>query len=63
MSPSEEDFDQGYEPSHIDLYDSLGELCLKYDLTKEDVKFVLDNYDCEFDVDKLLQSTYDSWID
>lgn len=60
---SEEDFDQGEEPSHIDLYDSLGELCLKYHLTREDAQFVIDNYDCSFDVDKLLQSTIDYWID
>lgn len=60
---SEEDFDQGEEPSNIDLYSELGELCLRYDFSKEDAQYILDTYDCSFDVDSMLQSTIDNWVD
>lgn len=60
------DFDeseQGYEPTNMDLISDIGDLCNKLNMTKEDVKFVLDNFDCSFDTDKLLQSTYNEWVD
>ena len=31
-------------------------------MSKEDVKNILDNYDCSFDDDHLLQYTYDEWV-
>lgn len=46
-----------------ELLDEIGELTLKYDLDKSDVLFVLNNYDCSFDVDHLLSIVADEWVD
>lgn len=56
------DFDESV-PSRIDLLDEIGDLCNEFKMSKEDVKFVLDNFDCSFDIDGLLQSTYNEWVD
>jgi len=59
----EDEYLQGDEPSRIDLLSEIGDLCNRFNMTKEDVKFVLDNFDCAFDSDKLLQIIYDEWED
>jgi hypothetical protein len=46
-----------------DLYDTIGDLCVQHYMTKQEVKQVLDTFDCSFDMDKLLKETYDNWID
>lgn len=46
-----------------DLYDTVGDLCVQHSMTQQEVKQVLDTFDCSFDVDKLLQATYDNWVD
>ena len=60
---NEDDFGQGEEPSNVDLLSEIGDLCNDLDMSKSDVKWVLDNYDCSFDIDGLLQITHDEWID
>lgn len=57
----ESEYDEGYEPSSGNLYSEIGDLCNEFDMNKEDVKWILDNLDCSFDCDKLLQSTYNYW--
>jgi hypothetical protein len=59
----ETNYDQGYEPTKNDLLSEIGDLCNEMDMTRSDVKWVLDNHDCSFDVDGLLQITYDEWMD
>jgi hypothetical protein len=46
-----------------DLYDTIGDLCVQHYMTQQEVKQVLDTFDCSFDVDKLLKETYDNWTD
>ena len=60
---NEDDFGQGEEPSRVDLLSEIGDLCNELDMSKSDVKWVLDNYDCSFDIDGLLQITHDDWVD
>jgi hypothetical protein len=60
---NEDDFEQGEEPSRVDLLSEIGDLCNELDMSKSDVKWVLDNYDCSFDIDGLLQITHDEWVD
>ncbi len=51
------------EYDSVDLYDTIGDLCVQHYMTKQEVKQVLDTFDCSFDVDKLLKETYDNWTD
>lgn len=44
-----------------ELWMEIGQLTLKHGLSKEDVKNILDNYDCSFDINRFLLSTYNSW--
>ena len=60
---NEDDYDQGDEPSKVDQLSEIGDLCNKFNMSKDDIKYVLDNYDCSFDYDKLLQITYYEWVD
>ena len=60
---NEDDYEQGEEPSKRDLLDEIGDLCNEMDMSQSDVKWVLDNLDCSFDVDGLLQIIYDNWVD
>lgn len=46
-----------------DLYDTVGDLCVQHDMTKQEVRQVLDTFDCSFDIDELLEATYDHWTD
>lgn len=46
-----------------DLYDELGELTLTHNLSKEDVGFIVNNYDTTFDMNDHLYTTYINWID
>jgi hypothetical protein len=59
----ESEYKQGDEPTNSDLLSEIGGLCNKLNMTKEDVKFVLDNFDCSFDGNKLLQSHYNLWVE
>lgn len=60
---NEDDFEQGDEPSNYELMMAVGQLTLEHDMTREDVKNILDNYDCRFDINHFLQSTYDEWVE
>jgi len=57
------DEDEQDEPSTIDLLSEIGDLCNQMKMERDDVKFVLDNFDCKFDIYRLLQITYDNWVD
>lgn len=57
------DYEEGDEPSNRDLLSELGDLCNDLEMSKDDVKYVLDNFNCSFDSDKLLKITYDEWVD
>lgn len=59
----ESGYEQGDGPTNGDLLSEIGDLCNKLNMTKEDVKFVLDNFNCSFDIDRLLQSTYNEWVE
>jgi hypothetical protein len=59
----ESEYEQGDEPTNGDLLSKIGVLCNKLNMTKEDVKFVLDNFNCSFDGNKLLQSHYTLWVE
>lgn len=59
----EDEYEQGDEPSTTDLLSDIGDLCNQMKMERDDVKFVLDNFDCKFDIDRLLQITYDNWVD
>ena len=53
-----------FEVEDYDNYEVLtevGQLTLKYNLSKENVKEILSNYDTSFDTHNFLQSTYDDW--
>ncbi len=59
--PDDDDLDN--IPSKIDLYDEIGELTLKHNLSYEDVGYILNSLDTSFDTDGLLKSTYNTWVD
>jgi acid phosphatase class B len=46
-----------------ELWTEIGQLTLKYDLTKDDVLFVLNNFNCKFDVNGFLKQTWSDWDD
>jgi hypothetical protein len=50
-----EDFD------NIDLWTEIGQLTLKYKLTKSEVKHVLENFNCRFDINRFLEQTLKDW--
>jgi hypothetical protein len=58
----EDDYEQGEEPTKTDLLSEIGDLCNELDMSKANVKWVLDNYDCSFDIDSLLKITHDEWV-
>jgi hypothetical protein len=62
QSDDEDDEEENYLTDNEKLTE-VGQLTLKYNLSKEDVKYILDNYDISLDIDKLLQYTYDNWVD
>lgn len=45
-----------------ELWTEIGQLTVEYEFSKEDVKNVLDNFDCSFDTHKFLEDTYQSWV-
>ena len=47
----------------IDLLSEIGSLTNEYKIDKDDVKYILDNYPVNFDIDNLLQIIYDEWED
>lgn len=59
----EDDYEEGDEPSRVDLFSMIGDLCVQHDMTQQEVRQVLDTFDCSFDVDGLLEATYDNWTD
>lgn len=59
----EQEDEEGNEFTNHERYEEVGQMTNEYGLSKEDVKVVLDTKDCSFDSDRLLQSTYDEWID
>jgi len=59
----EDDYEEGDEPSRVDLFSMIGDLCVQHDITQQEVRQVLDTFDCSFDVDGLLEATYDNWTD
>jgi hypothetical protein len=44
-----------------ELWIDVGELTVKHDMTKEEVKYILDFYDTSFDFSQFLRGTYDNW--
>lgn len=58
-----EEPEEDNEPTNYERWMEVGQLTIKHHLSKEDVKYILDNYDTSFDWDGLLQSTYDKWTD
>lgn len=46
-----------------DLYDTVGDLCVQHEMTRQEVRQILDTFDCSFDDDNLLEATYDNWTD
>ena len=59
------DYDEDEEdnlPSRIDLLSEIGDLCNELDMSQSDIKWVLDNYDCTFDYDRLLKIIHDETI-
>lgn len=46
-----------------ELWTEIGQLTLKYDLTKDDVLFILNNFNCKFDVNGFLKQTWSDWDD
>jgi len=61
LAYDEDDEELGH--SSVDLLSEIGDLCNELDMSQSDVKWVLDNHDCSFDFDGLLQITYDEWMD
>ncbi len=59
---NEDEYDQGDEPSNVDLLSEIGDLCNELDMSQSDIKWVLDNYDCSFDHDSLLQIIHDETV-
>lgn len=55
--------DNEFGDSNSDLLDEIGDLCNEHEIKRDDIKWILDNYDCSFDVDKLLKIVYDEWVD
>lgn len=55
------EFEQEDEPLNIDIFTEVGQLVNKYHLSKDDVKWILDNEDTSFDTYRFLESTYDDW--
>lgn len=51
-----EDFEQGDEPTMNDILSEVGDLCNKYEMSKIDLKTLIDNNE---DVDGVLQIMYD----
>lgn len=48
----EDEYEQGYEPSNIDLLDEIGDLCNKYNFTDDDIQKVVDLYPDDFEVSR-----------
>lgn len=53
---NEDDFEQGDEPSMSDILSEVGDLCNKYEMSKSDLKTLIDNNE---DVDDILQIMYE----
>lgn len=51
------------DTSGTDLYDEVGELTNKHDVSYVEVGEVLNTMDTSFDVDGLLKATYDNWME
>jgi hypothetical protein len=51
------------ELGNHELWTEIGQLTLKYNLTKDDVLYVLNNFNCKFDINKLLKQTWSDWED
>ena len=49
--------------SSVDLLDGINDLLIEYTLSKDDVLFILTNYNTNFDCDNLLQIIFDEWVD
>lgn len=44
-----------------ELWSEIGQLILKYNLTKDDVLYILNNFNCNFDVNEFLRDIYENW--
>jgi hypothetical protein len=44
-----------------ELWVEIGQLTLKYDLSKDDVLYILNNFNCKFDVFGFLKQTLEDW--
>lgn len=44
-----------------ELWTEIGQLTLKHNLTKDDVLYVLNNFDCNFDIHNFLKQTWEDW--
>lgn len=51
-----EEYEQGDEPSMADILSEVGDLCNKYEMSKSDLKTLIDNNE---DVDDILQIMYE----
>jgi len=56
-------YDEEYGYTNYELWTEVGQLTLKYNLTRDDVKWILDNKNTRFDSDKFLEDTYLHWDD
>lgn len=54
----EDDYDN---LSSYEVWMEVGQLTLKYELTSDDVKYILDNMDTSFDYANNLKDTLDNW--
>lgn len=66
LSKFHKEYEELYKDEDLgnyELWTEIGQLTLKYDLTKDDVLFVLNNFNCEFDAMMLLKQTWSDWDD
>jgi hypothetical protein len=60
---NENDYEEGDEPSNADLLSEISDLTIKYNLSEDDVKNILDNMDISFDINNLLKIIYEDYFD
>jgi len=44
------------------ILEDVEELTLQHNMTKGEIKFILDNYDTTFDLANVLRDTHDDWV-
>ena len=56
----EDEYEQGDEPSNVDLLSEIGELCNEFEMTSDDLQQVIDNGDDT--IDNLIQILHDETL-